>query len=90
MSKTVQQAGRLVAAYIDNGQGRRVVLGEPEDRVGGGLLGLGERVEGKTLVVGRTQAEVKACIATLYQLLEELPVDEGPDPRGTPSDPRAL
>ena len=78
MSKTIQQAGRLVAAYIADGQGRRVVLADPNDR---GWA--------STMVVGMTQREVKATIATLYQLLEELPVDVGPDPR-TRKDPIPL
>lgn len=77
MSKTKMQAGRLVAAYVDDGQGRRVVLADPN--VGGWS---------RTMVVGMTQREVRATIATLHQLLEELPVDDGPDPR-TRKDPIA-
>jgi hypothetical protein len=54
--------GRLVAAYVDDGQGRRLVVARAE-----------ERAFNETLVLALTQEEARAAIRTLYQLLEELP-----------------
>ena len=70
---TKMKCGQLVAAYVQDGLGRRLVLAEPDDFT---------TAYGKTLVLASTQEEAKAAIAVLYQLLEELPVRDGPDPRG--------
>lgn len=58
------RAGKLVAVYVDDALGRRLVLA---DESAGGLTL--ERV----LVLGTTQTDVRAVIVTLTQLLEELP-----------------
>lgn len=61
---TKMPAGKLVAAYIEDGQGRRLVLAQE------GSQGL---VLERPLVLATTQAEAKQAIATLKQLSEELP-----------------
>jgi hypothetical protein len=58
------RAGQLLAVYVDDGQGRRLVLAEPGEYT---------TALGKTLVLASTQAEARQAIATLHQLLEELP-----------------
>jgi type I site-specific restriction endonuclease len=63
-SHTKMMAGRLVAAYVEDGMGRRLVVAEPDEYT---------TAFGKTLVFAHTQSEAKAAIATLRQLLEELP-----------------
>jgi 3-dehydroquinate synthase class II len=60
---TKMRAGRLVAVYVDDGQGRRLVLADE------GRYSVAERV----MVLATTQAEAKQAIAVLYQLAEELP-----------------
>jgi len=64
MSHTKMKAGRLLAVYVDDGQGRRLVLAEPEDD---------NLVASRTLVFARTQAEAFDALATIRQLVEELP-----------------
>lgn len=64
MSTTKMRAGRLVAIYIDDGQGRRLVLAQP--------MASGFAID-RPLVIGDTQKEVREVIATLKQLAEELP-----------------
>lgn len=64
MSRTLMSAGRVTAAYVDDGQGRRLVLADM-NRTGYAL----DRV----LVVATHQGEVRELIATLKQLAEELP-----------------
>ncbi len=58
------QAGRAVAVYVDDGQGRRLVLADT-DRHGYALE--------KVIVVAMHQGEARAAIAALKQLAEELP-----------------
>lgn len=59
------RAGRLIAVYVDDGQGRRLVLAEPAPD--------GARLLERTLVAALTRTEARALIATLTQLGEELP-----------------
>jgi hypothetical protein len=61
---TKMRAGKLVAVYVDDGQGRRLVLAEPD--------GYGCTLE-HTLILATTQREAKAAIVALHQLTEELP-----------------
>jgi hypothetical protein len=58
------QAGRLVAVYAHDGQGRRLLLVDRGDR--------NVNVDAP-LIAAFTQAEARALIATVTQLLEELP-----------------
>ena len=64
MSKThtKMKAGRLVAVYVEDGQGRRIVLSD-------------ERHEGclERPLLATTQAEARHAVTVLKQLLEELP-----------------
>lgn len=62
MAKTKMRAGHLVAVYVEDGLGRRLVLAD-HDPDALSLL--------RPLVFARTQREAK--IAVLRQLLEELP-----------------
>lgn len=64
MSQTKMRAGRLVAVYVDDALGRRIVVATE------GTLGF--TLE-RTVVVATTQAEARAAIAALTQLAEELP-----------------
>lgn len=64
MSRTNMRAGRLVAMYVDDGPGRRVVLGDAD---------AGSPVCYQPITLATTQREMKAAIATLHQLCEELP-----------------
>jgi hypothetical protein len=64
MAKTKMQAGRVVAVYVDDGQGRRLVIAN--EHPSGYALD-------RPLVFALTQAEAKAAIAVLRQLAEELP-----------------
>lgn len=61
MGQTKMRAGRLVAAYVDDAMGRRVVLAD------------GEGWLSRVLVVGMTRRELRETIAVLMQLAEELP-----------------
>ena len=61
-SHTKMKAGRLVAIYIEDGQGRRLVLAQEDGR----LLR-------DPLILATTQTEAKDAIAVLMQLAEELP-----------------
>ncbi len=63
MSRTLVQAGNLVAGYVDDGQGRRLILGDP------GKHGAIQH----PLVLAMTQREAFALIGVLRGLLEELP-----------------
>lgn len=58
------RAGRLVAAYVDDGLGRRLVLAQEHEA--------GIALE-RTLVFALTQTEAREAIAALRQLAEELP-----------------
>lgn len=60
--KTFVPAGRLVAVFIDDGQGRRVVLGEAT-----------ERVIDRPLIAATHKGEVRALVNALRGLLDELP-----------------
>lgn len=73
------KAGRVTAVYVDDGQGRRLVLAD-EHRSGLAL--------DRTLVVATHQGEVRALIATLKQLAEELPPD--PTAPAAPAPPRVI
>jgi hypothetical protein len=61
---TKMKAGALVAAYVDDSMGRRLVLGTNM---------LDESSGRGTLIVAKTRREAAAVIATLHQLAEELP-----------------
>lgn len=61
---TKMRAGALVAAYVDDSMGRRLVLGTSLLDESGGR---------GTLILAKTQREATAVIATLRQLSEELP-----------------
>ncbi len=63
MPKTHMNAGRLVATYIDDGQGRRLVIGDAANK---GYID-------RPVLFAQTQREAKDAIATLIQLAEELP-----------------
>lgn len=62
MSQTRMQAGRAVAAYIDNGLGRRIVISRDESGC-----------YGSTILLAMTQAEAWEAISVLRQLVKELP-----------------
>lgn len=64
MSATKMKCGRCVAAYVQDGQGRRLVLAREHES--GFLLE-------SPLVLALTQGEARDAIRTLYNLLEELP-----------------
>ena len=64
MSATKAQAGRVVAVYVDDGQGRRLVLADRGKH--------GHTLE-RPLVIATSQAEARAVIAAVHGLLEELP-----------------
>jgi hypothetical protein len=61
-SHTKMKAGLLVAVYVEDGQGRRLVVAENE-----GLI------LNKTLILATTKAEAAEAISALKQLSEELP-----------------
>lgn len=63
-SHTKMKAGRLVAVYVEDAQGRRLVLAQEGKH--------GHTLE-DTLILAHTQAEAKQAIAALRQLAEELP-----------------
>ena len=60
---TKMRAGRLVAVYVDDGQGRRLVLAEERSSL----------VLERPLILATTQREAREAIAALRQLAEELP-----------------
>lgn len=61
MAKTKMDAGLCIAAYVDDGMGRRLVIAPKTDGFN------------TTVIVATTQAEAKAAIGALRQLAEELP-----------------
>lgn len=60
-TQTKLQAGRAVAAYVEDGQGRRLLVASP-----GSFLS-------NPVIVAMTQKEAKEAIGALKQLMEELP-----------------
>ena len=64
--RTKQRAGRAVAIYIDDGQGRRLVVAEANTDVTRPMLF-------DPVLIAMTQREAKDAIAVLRQLAEELP-----------------
>lgn len=64
-SHTKMKAGLLVAVYVEDGQGRRLVLAQEHKH---GL------VLENVLILATTQAEAKQAISVLKQLAEELPL----------------
>lgn len=65
MTKTLQRAGALVAAYIDDPMGRRLILSKVE--------GARRLVAETSVQIGTTQAEVADVIRVLRELAQELP-----------------
>ena len=65
MAKTLQRAGALVAAYIDDPMGRRLILSKVE--------GTRQLVAETSVQIGTTQVEVAAVIKVLRELAQELP-----------------
>lgn len=65
MSATKLRAGRAVAVYVDDGQGRRIIIAT-EDR--GALR--------DPVVLATNRAELRHVISALRTLAEELPGDE--------------
>ena len=65
MTKTLQRAGALVAAYIDDPMGRRLILSKVE--------GTRQLVAETSVQIGTTQAEVADVIRVLRELAQELP-----------------
>jgi hypothetical protein len=62
--KTKMKAGRCVAAYVDDGMGRRLVLGVPD----------GERYQHvEPITVAQTQGEAQDLVRVLRELAQELP-----------------
>jgi len=61
MKGTWQQGGRLRVGYVDDGQGRRMLLGE-DDR---GAV--------RPIVAATTREEAKALAGAILSLAEELP-----------------
>lgn len=78
-SRTAMKAGMAVAVYTEDGQGRRLSVHTESEGFSGA----------NTVILATTQKQAKEVIKVLYQLLEELPVDDGPDPR-TKKDPITL
>lgn len=66
MITTKMKAGRLVAAYVDDALGRRLVIGDSRERK------FGQAID-SVLVAATTQAEARELVATIRQLAEELP-----------------
>jgi hypothetical protein len=64
MATTKMRCGQGVAVYVDNAQGRRLMIGRED----GGFLR-------DPIIIGTTKAEARAAIAVLMQLAEELPGD---------------
>jgi hypothetical protein len=64
MKGTRMKAGRLVAIYVDDAQGRRIVVAQPNDR--------GDALEG-VATLATNKAEAREAITALRQLVEELP-----------------
>lgn len=64
MAKTKMEAGRLVAIYVDDGQGRRLVIADKHSS--------GFALD-RPLVFATTQTEAREAIGVLRQLAEELP-----------------
>lgn len=64
MSTTKVPAGRIAAAYVDDGQGRRLVLADYTKH--------GFALD-RPLVIATHQGEARAVIAAIHGLLEELP-----------------
>lgn len=66
-SHTKLRAGLLVAVYIQDGQGRRLVLADES-----ACTRLSSVLE-RPMTIATNQREAKDAIAALHQLLEELP-----------------
>lgn len=64
---TVKASGTLVAAFVDDGQGPRVVLAAI--RKGH----FGDEYPGEPTVIGTTRDEVRGVIRALAACLEEMP-----------------
>lgn len=72
MGKTAMSAGRVIAVYVDDGQGRRIVLGSPRE---------GSSVILDPLPVATHRGELDALVRALRELRDELP--EAPTTRAT-------
>lgn len=67
--KTQMKAGNLVAAYVDDPMGRRLVLAQPDPSpVTGKVYSAVDPIQ-----IGTTQAEVREVIRVLRELMQELP-----------------
>ena len=67
MSKTAVKAGRLVVVSVDDGQGRRVLLGEPSPRHTMGT------VIDKPIVAATHKGELRALVKALREMIDDLP-----------------
>lgn len=65
MAKTLQRAGALVAAYIDDPMGRRLTLST--------VIGEFGAYAENPVLIGKTQTEVAAVVKVLRELAQELP-----------------
>lgn len=67
--KTKMQAGNLVAVYIDDPMGRRLVLAKPDPSPITGAV----HAAVDPILIGATQSEVREVIRVLRELMQELP-----------------
>lgn len=67
--KTQMKAGNLIAAYVDDPMGRRLILAKPDySHITGSVLAAVDPV-----LIGTTQTEVREVIRVLRELMKELP-----------------
>lgn len=67
--KTQMKAGNLVAVYVDDPMGRRLVLAKPDPSPITGTV----HTAIDPILVGTTQTEVREVIRVLRELMQELP-----------------
>lgn len=63
--RVAMEAGRAVLVYVDDGQGRRLVIGTMRNKV-----------MDHPVVLATTRAEARHAISALRNLMEELPREE--------------
>lgn len=65
MAKTLQRAGALIAAYVDDPMGRWLTLST--------VSGEFQKIAEAPVLIGKTQAEVAEVLRVLRELAQELP-----------------
>lgn len=77
--RVAMEAGRAVLVYVDDGQGRRLVIGTMRDKA-----------MDHPVVLATTRAEARHAISALRNLMEKLPREEPvltPPPKDPPPRP---